>query len=136
MSLLLRFNLARRPTHLVSTHVQHSQRVSATQVKTWVAVKQDSPVVCAHFACMAGLRRGLLTLAAPLFTIEGNTQTKNRLTCTSLLCSWFPPFCTIPFAKLADIDFSTPLQKQKITTLTNSESFRSSQQTNQAPGTN
>ena len=121
VSLLLRFNLARRPTYLVSTHVQHSQRVSATQVKTWVAVKQDSPVVCAHCACMAGLGEACSHMATLLFTVEGNTQMKNRLTCTSLLCSRFPPsFCTIPFAKLAGIDFSTPLQKQ-ITSLTNSE---------------
>ena len=57
-------------------------------------------------------------IAAVLFTIEGNTQAKKRYKCTSFLCSWHPPsFRAIPFAKLADIDFSTLLQKRKKITL-------------------
>ena len=113
---------------------RHSQRISATPVRTWVAVKQDCPVVCAHCTCMAGIGEACSHIAAVLFTIEGNTRAKKRFTCTSFLCSWHPPsFCAVPFAKLADIDLSTPLQKRKkITLLNKGESSRSSQQTSQA----
>ena len=69
-------------------------------------------------------------IAALLFTIEGNTQTKKRLTCTSLP----PSFCSVPFAKLADMDFSTPLHKwNKLTSLNKGESSRSSQPTKEVP---
>ena len=120
-------------TYLVTDRVRHSQRVSATPVRTWVAVKQDGPVVCAHCTCMAGLGEACSHITALLFTIEGNTQTKKRLTCTSLPCKWLPPsFRAVPFAKLADIDFSTPLQKRKkLTSLNKGESSRSSQPTKQ-----
>ena len=122
-----------KDTYLVTARVRHSQRVSATPVRTWVALKQDGPVVCAHCTCMAGLGEACSHIAALLFTIEGNTQTKKRLTCTSLPCSWLPPsFRAVPFAKLADIDFSTPLQKRKkLTSLNKGESSRSSQPTKQ-----
>ena len=67
---------------------------------------------------MAGLGEACSRIAAVLFTIEGNTQVKKRFTCTSLPCSWLPPsFRAVPFAKLADMDFLTPLQKRKMITL-------------------
>ena len=83
---------------------------------------------------MAGLGEACSHIAALLFTTEG-TQTKKRLTCTSLPLSSLPStFRTVPFAKLADTDFSTPLQKwKKITLLNKDESSRSSQPIKQAP---
>ena len=44
-----------KDTYVVTARVRHSQRVSATPVRTWVAVKQDGAVVCAHCTCIAGL---------------------------------------------------------------------------------
>ena len=54
-------------------------------------------------------------IAALLFTLEANTQLKSQFASTSLPCSWLPPsFRSVPFAEIAQIDFSTPAQKQKI----------------------
>ena len=66
-------------THLVAACVRHSQRVSATPVRTWVAVKQDGPVVCAHCTCVAGLGEARSHVAAVLFTMEGNTERRRGL---------------------------------------------------------
>ena len=117
-------------TYLITAHFQYSQRVSATPVRTWVAVKQGCPVVCAYCTCMASLGESYSCIAAVLFTTEGNTH----FTCTSLPCTWHTPsYRAFPFAKLADIDFSILLQKwKKITSLNKGESSSSSQQTNQA----
>ena len=43
--------------YLVSARVKHSQRLPATPVKPWVAVKQVGTIVpvYAHCTCMAGL---------------------------------------------------------------------------------
>ena len=71
-------------------------------------------VVCAHCTCMAGLGEACSHIAALLFTVKANTQVKKRTACTSLPCSWLPPtFCSVPYAQLSDIDFSTPQQKRK-----------------------
>ena len=77
--------------------MKHSQSLSATPAKHWVAVKTEEIVVSVHCTCMAGL---------------GKDQ--KNLSCTSLLCSWLPSsFHNIPFSQLADIDFVTPQVKRK-----------------------
>ena len=63
---------------------------------------------------MAGLGEACSHIAALLFTVEANTPVKKRTACTSLPCSWLPPtFRSVPYAQLADIDFSTLQQKRK-----------------------
>ena len=100
-------------TYLITARVKHSQKLSATPVKPWVAVEQQGMVVCAHCTCMAGLGEACSHIAALLFTVEANTQVKKRTAYTSLPCSWLPPtFRSVPYAQLADIDFSTPHQKR------------------------
>ena len=109
------FTIPSRPgTYLITARVKHSQKLSATPVKLWVAVEQQGMVVCAHCTCMAGLGEACSHIAALLFTVEANTQVKKRIACTSLPCSWLPlTFRSVPFAQLSDIDFSTPQQKWK-----------------------
>ena len=99
---------------MITARVKHSQKLSAAPVKPWVAVEQQGMAVCAHCTCMAGLGVACSHIAALLFTVEANTEVKKRTACTSLPCSWLPPtFRSVPYAQLADIDFSTPQQKRK-----------------------
>ena len=96
--------------------MKHSQRVSATPLKPWIAVEKVGTVLCAHCTCMAGLGEACSHIAALLFTLEANTQMKKRFSCTSLPCSWLPPsFRSVPYAPISEIDFSTSRQKRKKT---------------------
>ncbi len=100
-------------TYMVLGRVKHSQSLSATPVKPWVAIKAKGTVVCAHCTCMAGLGEACSHIAALLFMMEGNTQHKMRMACTSLPCYWLPPsFREVPYSQLADMDFVTPKKKQ------------------------
>ena len=102
--------------YLFTSQVKHSQRLSDTPLKVWVAVEENGEVLCAHCNCMAGLGEVCSHVAALLFTAEANTQVKNRTSSTSLPCAWLPPsFQTVPFAQVADIDFTTPRSKRKAT---------------------
>ena len=68
----------------------------------------------AHCTCMARLGEACLHIAALLFLLEGNTLYRNNQSCTSLPCSWLSPsFHNVPFAQLANIDFSTPQAKRQ-----------------------
>ena len=101
-------------TYLATGCVKHSQSLSAIPAKPWVAVKTEGTVVVAHCTCMAGLGEACSHVAALLFLLEGNTLYRNNQSCTSLPCSWLPPsFHNVPFAQLANIDFSTPQAKQR-----------------------
>ena len=94
--------------------VKHSQRLTAPPLKVWVATKQQGEVLCAHCTCMAGLGEACSHIAALLFAVETNTQLKSQFSSTSLPCSWLPPsFRSVPFAEIANIDFTTPAQKRK-----------------------
>ena len=63
---------------------------------------------------MAGLGEACSHITALLFSVEASTQAKKRMSCTSLPCSRLPPsFRSVPYAQLADIDFSTPQLKGK-----------------------
>ncbi len=99
---------------LVTACVKHSQKLSATLVKPWVAVKQIGTVLCCHCTCMAGLGEACSHIASVLFALEANTQLKKRTSCTSLPCSWLPPsFQNVPYAEIADIDFENPKLKRR-----------------------
>ena len=65
---------ARPSTVLVCARVRHSQRITATPLKPWVAVEQSGVVVCAHCDCMAGLGEACSHIAAVLFALEANTH--------------------------------------------------------------
>ena len=100
--------------YMVSGQVKHSQRLSASPFKLWVAVQKDGVVVCAHCDCMAGLGEACSHIAALLFTLDANTQVKKGLSCTSVSCYWLPPtFKSVPFARIYDIDFTTPQKKKR-----------------------
>lgn len=59
-------------------------------------------------------RRGLLTIAALLFTMEANSNVKKNLSCTSVPCYWLPPTSkNVPFSEICDIDFTAPQTKKK-----------------------
>ena len=107
---------SRQHVFMVTARVRHSQRVSATPVHAWVAVEQVGVVLYAHCTCMAGLGEACSHIAAILFTLDANTRTKQMTSCTSLPCSWLPPtLSSVPYAQIADIDFSAPMQKRKKT---------------------
>lgn len=106
---------ARPKVYLIFTsQVKHSQRLSDTPLKVWVAIKENGEIICAHCNCMAGLGEVCSHVATALFTVEANTQVKNHTSSTSLPCAWLQPsFQTVPFAQVADMDFTTPRCKRK-----------------------
>ena len=77
--------------YLATFHVKHSQTLSATPLKPWVAVEKNGCIICAHCTCMAGLGEACSHIAALLFTMENNTETRQKMACTSLPCTWLPP---------------------------------------------
>ena len=86
---------------LVRARVRHSQRLSATPLKPWVAVEDLGTVICAHCNCMAGLGEACSHM-------EMNTQVKKNMSCTSVPCAWLPPsFQSVPLAPISEIDFTT-----------------------------
>ena len=71
--------------------------------------------MCAHCTCMAGIGEACTHIAALLFAAEANTQVKSQFSCTSLPCSGLPPsFRKVPYAEISQIDFTTPMQKCKL----------------------
>ena len=97
---------SRTATFLVRARVRHSQRLSATPLRPWVAVEKIGSVLCAHCNCMAGLGEACSHIAAVLFALETNVQARKSMSCTSLPCSWLPPsFQSVPCAPIAQIEF-------------------------------
>ena len=95
--------------------VKHSQALSVTHLKVWVALKLDGEIMSAHCTCMAGIGEVCSHTAAVLFLLEANTQAKQNLSCTSVPCSWLPPsFRTVEFLPVSKIDFRTPQLKRKL----------------------
>ena len=76
----------RAATFLVHALVRHSQRLSATPLRPWVAVEKIGSVLCAHCNCMAGLGEACSHIAAVLFALEANVQARKSMSCTSLPC--------------------------------------------------
>ena len=64
---------------------------------------------------MAGLGEACSHIAALLFLLEANTQYKKNISCTSRLFYWLPPSFkrSVPFARIADINFTSPQTKRK-----------------------
>ena len=101
--------------YVVVAQVKHSQTLSATPLKVWVALKLDGEVLSAHCTCMAGIGEVCSHIAAVLFLVEANTRAKQNLSCTSLPCNWLPPsFRTVEFLPVSKIDFRTAQLKRKL----------------------
>ena len=93
-------------TFLVRACVWHSQRLSATPLRPWVAVEKIGSVLCAHCNCMAGLGEACSHIRGVLFALEANVQARKSMSCTSLPCSWLPlSFQSVPCAPIAQIGF-------------------------------
>lgn len=93
--------------------VKHSQRLSSTSCKAWVAARNEGSILCAHCSCMAGLGEACSHIGALLFTLDRNTHYQKTTTCTSLPCSWLPPtFQNVSYSELAKISFATPQHKR------------------------
>ena len=98
----------------VTCHVRHSQSVSASPVKPWVALESSGEVICAHCSCMAGLGEACSHIAALLFVLEARTRYMEDTSCTSKRCEWLPPCMKqLTFSEIVNVDFSTPSQKRK-----------------------
>ena len=89
---------------VVIASVRHSQKLSATPVKPWIAAMHNGKLVCAYCTrCMAGLGEAWSHIAALLFAMEANTRYRNTCSdsCTSELC-----------CHLALVELSSTLQHQ------------------------
>ena len=90
--------------------VRHSQQANDPLLKAWIKTTEDGVVECAHCQCMAGLKEVCSHVGAILFYIEA---LRCATTCTDVTCQWVVPSCvkSIPYAKIADIDFTRPKSK-------------------------
>ena len=96
-----------------SAKVRHSQSVSSKNLEPWVAVNSDGSVLCAHCTCKAGLGEACSHISALLFSLYARTLAVRNTSCTSKPCSWIAPSLKdVEFAKIKDIDFSSPERKQ------------------------
>ena len=59
---------------ILTASVRHSQSVTATPLKPWVAAEKCGNIVCAHCTCMAGLGEACSHIAALLFSAEAHTK--------------------------------------------------------------
>ena len=99
---------------LLTARVRHSQQVSATPVKPWVAAEKSGTIICAHCTCMAGLGEACSHISALLFVLEATTKMQKNVSCTSQLCSSLPPrMQKVEYAPISHIDFSIPAKKRR-----------------------
>lgn len=93
--------------------VRHSQSVSASQLKPWVAAEKGGTIICSHCTCMAGLGEVCSHIAAVLFAVEVHNRLKDT-SCTSQPCAWLSPTMkNVTYASISDINFTTPATKRK-----------------------
>ena len=98
---------------LIRANVKHSQKLSASPLKPWIAAETNGTIMCAHCTCMAGLGEVCSHISAVLFAVDYNTRMKNSTSATSLPCAWLPPTMQkVPYAQLCDIDFTSSKQKK------------------------
>ena len=104
-------------TYIATAPVRHSQSISATPLRPWVAIEKNGSVLCGHCTCMAGLGEACSHIAALLFTLDGNTSYKLKASCTSLPCSWLPPSLqNVPYSEISEINFMTPAKQKQLLT--------------------
>lgn len=93
----------------------HSQKLSEPPLRPWVLIRKDGTVVTAHCTCMAGLGEACSHVAALLFAVECGVRQSEGMTCTDIPCAWKKPASgNVPCATLAEIDFTSPRNKQRL----------------------
>ncbi len=98
---------------VLTGNVRHSQSVSASHLKPWVAAEKCGTIICAHCTCMAGLGEACSHIAALLFAVEVHNRLKDT-SCTSQPCQWLSPTMkNVPYAPISDICFTAPATKKK-----------------------
>ena len=94
----------------------HSQCLRETPLSSWVAIKEDGEVICAHCSCMAGLGEVCSHVSAVLFAVDTGVRIRTGGTCTSVAYSWLAPSSkSIQYDDTANIDFRSPAGKLKQT---------------------
>ena len=78
-------------TYIATALVRHSQSISATPLRPWVAIEKNGSVLCGHCTCMHGLGEACSHIAPSLFTLDGLHYLQLKESCMSLPCSWLPP---------------------------------------------
>lgn len=92
--------------------VQHSQRLNAKPLEVWVIAETGGTVKSAHCTCIAGLSESCFHVAALLFYVEDLVRKIEKKTVTDLPAYWTAPSRkTVRYAKVKDIDFSTPMRQ-------------------------
>ena len=98
---------------IVTANVRHTQSVTASPLKSWVAAEKCGTILCSHCTCMAGLGEACSHIAALLFAAEAHNRLKDT-SCTSQPCTWLSPnMKNVAYAPISDINFTAPTTKRK-----------------------
>ncbi len=62
---------------VLTGNIRHSQSVSASHLKPWIAAEKCGTIICAHCKCMAGLGEACSHIAALLFAVEVHNRLKD-----------------------------------------------------------
>ena len=95
--------------------VNHSQRLSETPLKPWLAVTRNGYVLTGHCNCLAGLGGVCSHVGAILFAVEAGVRMLKSRTCTSVPCQWLMPsgVSNVSYAELQEIDFTSSNTKKR-----------------------
>ena len=99
---------------IITASVRHSQSVTVSPLKPWVAAENCGTIICSHCTCMAGLGEACSHIAALLLAIEAHNRLNNNTSCTSQPCAG--PSLTmqnVAYAPILDINFTAPTTKRK-----------------------
>ncbi len=99
----------------ISFQVNHSQRISDTPLRPWVAIQKDGQVISAHCTCMAGLSEVCSHIAATLFAMESAIRHVQSKSCTSGPRQWGQNPVkggAELFARASEINFSNPNKRK------------------------
>ena len=90
---------------ILTASVRHSQSVTATTLKPWVAAEKCGNIVCAHCTCMVGLGEACSHIAALLFSAEAHTEYIKSISCTYVAST----LQNVSYAPISDINFLHPV---------------------------
>ena len=104
-------------TYIATALVRHSQSISATPLRPWVAIEKNGSVLCGHCTCMHGLGEACSHITPSLFTLDGLHYLQLKESFMSLPCSWLPPSLqNVPYSEISEIDFMTPAKQKQLLT--------------------
>ena len=100
---------------LYFSKVNHSQRLSETPLKSWLAVERNGNVLTGHCNCLAGLGGVCSHVGAILFAVEAGVRMRKSRTCTSVPCQWLLPsgVGNVSYAERLEIDFTSSNTKKR-----------------------